>query len=144
MQVRDVMTPQRRDYPAGGTVRDAAERMRAPDIGTLPVQSEGESIGTVTDRDITTRAIATGADPNATQVGNVMSATVFACKEDDDLQEAARIMEEQQVRRLIEQNGHGEYVGMPALADLAQRRGSEELSAEVLEEVSRASASSGA
>lgn len=137
MQVSDIMSRRFQSIERDAPIRNAAQQMRDLDIGMLPVEEHGEIIGTVTDRDITIRATASGADPSATPVGDVMSNEIYTCIEEDDLQQAARIMEEHQIRRLMVQNDSGEFVGMLALADLARHHETERLSAEILEEISQ-------
>jgi CBS domain-containing protein len=139
MQVREIMKRELRSIARDAMVRDAAMRMWEAGVGMLPVEDNQEIVGTVTDRDITIRATANGADPNTTPVSEVMSHTVFTCVEDDDLQQAARIMEENQVRRLMVENDKGEYVGMLAVADLARRREAGQLLNEVVQQVSQPS-----
>lgn len=143
MQVRDVMTRNFTSIERQAAIRNAAEKMRELDIGMLPVDEDGEIIGAVTDRDITVRATAQGADPNTTTVGEIMSNEVYACYEDNDLEEAARIMAEHQIHRVMVTNDSGEFVGMLALADLARNPETERLTAAVLEEVSQKSAQTG-
>jgi CBS domain-containing protein len=141
MQVRDVMKPGLSNIAEDAAIFTAARLMRDLDVGMLPVEQNGEIVGTVTDRDITVRATASGANPITTPVSRVMSTEVFTCLEDDDLQQAARIMEEHQIRRLMVQNSSGGFIGMLTLADLARHRGMDRLSGEILEEVSQPSAS---
>lgn len=137
MQVSEIMTHRFENIDADAAIRSAALRMRDLDIGMLPVEQDGEVIGTVTDRDITVRGIAAGADPDTTPVANVMSTQVYACLQEDDLEQAAHIMEQHQIRRLMVQDGNGRFVGVLALADLARHRESEQLGAHILEEVSQ-------
>lgn len=139
MQVRDVMTRNFTRIERQAAIRNAAEKMRELDIGMLPVDEGGEIIGAVTDRDITVRATAQGADPNTTTVGEIMSNEVYACYEDNDLEEAARIMAEHQIHRVMITNDRGEFVGMLALGDLARNPETERLTAAILEEVSQRS-----
>lgn len=137
MQVRDVMTHNFTSIERQAAIRNAAEKMRELDIGMLPVDEGGEIIGTVTDRDITVRATAQGADPNTTTVGDIMSNEVYACYEDNDLEEAARIMADHQIHRVMVTNDSGEFVGMLALADLARNPETDRLTAAILEELSQ-------
>lgn len=137
MQVRDIMNKGFERIARNVPIRDAARHMRELDVGMLPVEENGEIVGTVTDRDITIRATAAGANPETTPVADAMSAELYTCEETDDLQQAARIMEEHQIRRLMVQNSSGEFVGMLTLADLARHRETGQLSAEILEEVSQ-------
>jgi CBS domain-containing protein len=139
MQVSEIMSRSFDSIGADAAIRSAAERMRDLDVGMLPVEQNGEIVGTVTDRDITVRAIASGADPNTTPVSNVLSMQLYVCLQEDDLQQAARIMEEHQIRRLMVQDSNGNFVGMLSLADLARHRETERLGAQILEEVSQPS-----
>ena len=137
MQVREIMSSHLQSVAPDASLSYAAQQMRDLDIGMLPVQADGEIVGTLTDRDITIRATASGADPNATQVGEIMSHDIFTCSAEDDLLQAARVMEDHQVRRLIVQDQSGKYVGMLALADIARHREMEDLGAEILSGVSQ-------
>jgi CBS domain-containing protein len=57
-------------------------------------------IGIVTDRDIAVRGVAENRLGGNTAVRDVMSEHVYYCFDDDDLEQAAKIMAEHQVRRL--------------------------------------------
>ncbi|MCO6411424.1 MAG: CBS domain-containing protein [Thiogranum sp.] len=144
MQVRDIMTHSFRSIARNAAIREAARQMRDLDVGMLPVEDRGEIVGTVTDRDITIRATADGADPDDTAVSDVMSNEIFACTEDDDLEQASRTMEDHQIRRLMVQNSEGDFTGMLALADLARHRETAGLGAAILEEVSQPASGTGA
>jgi CBS domain-containing protein len=137
MQVREIMKREFRSIARDATVRDAARLMSETGIGMLPVEDRKEIVGTVTDRDITIRATASGADPNTTPVSEVMSNKVFTCVEEDELQQAAQIMEDNQIRRLMVQNDKGEFVGMLTIADLARQPGTARLLNQVVEQVSQ-------
>ena len=144
MQVRDIMSKNLERIAGNAPIGDAAQHMRDLDVGMLPVEEHGEIVGTVTDRDITIRATAGGADPETTPVADAMSSELYTCEEHDDLQQAARIMEDHRIRRLMVQNSSGEFVGMLTLADLARHRETEQLSAEILEQVSQPTSRAGA
>lgn len=137
MQVRDIMNHAFVSIARNAAIRLAAKRMRDLDLGMLPVEENGEVVGTVTDRDITVRGTAVGADPDSVSVGEVMSSKIYTCVEDDELHDAARIMEEYQVRRLMVQDNDGLFVGMLTLADVARHRGTEEFRAEILKEITQ-------
>lgn len=139
MLVRDIMNLHFECVTRETPIYKAAERMRDLDVGMLPVKNEPAIIGVVTDRDITVRATARALNPNDTPVGEVMTTRVYSCFEDSDVHNAARIMEEHQVRRLLVQNDHGQYTGILSLADLVSHWDTEELGITVLEEVSQPS-----
>jgi CBS domain-containing protein len=72
----------------------------------------------LTDRDITVRATAEGCDPKKTQVHEVMTPEVIYCFEDQDVADAAKLMQHKQIRRLPILNRQKRLVGILALADV--------------------------
>lgn len=56
--------------------------------------------------------------------------------EDQDVREAARLMQDNQIRRLVVLNHDKRLVGILSLGDLAVETGDERLSGKTLEEVS--------
>jgi CBS domain-containing protein len=123
MQLKDVMTTKVQLTDPGAKLKDAAISMREGDFGLLPVGANDRLVGTITDRDITVRAVAEGKDPNTTTVADVMSDGIHYCFEDQEVEEAARLMSEAQVRRLPVLNRDKRLVGIVALADLATASG---------------------
>jgi CBS domain-containing protein len=112
------------------------EKMRGLDVGSLPVCQDDRLIGMVTDRDITIRGIAEGRQPDQTSVQEVMTGEVVSVLEDQDVEEAANLMEERQIRRLPVVDHEQRLVGIVSLGDLAVYAGDTRLSGEVLERVS--------
>ena len=94
--------------------------MRADNIGALPVSENGRLVGMVTDRDIVVRAVAEERSPGDTSVSEVMSEGVCYCYEDGDIDQAAGVMADHQVRRLPVINREKQLVGFIALADLGR------------------------
>ena len=132
--VRELMTEYVEVIRPRATVREAAVRMRAFDLGLLPVCESGDLMGVITDRDIAVRVTAAGRNPAATVVEDVMTREVVFCWEDQKAGEAARIMQMHQLRRLIVVDGAGRLKGLLSVADLA-RAGQEDLAARVLASV---------
>jgi len=123
MQVHDIMTRKVELTDPSTTIRDVARKMRADSIGALPVGENDRLIGMVTDRDIVVRAVADERLPGNTSVREVMSEKVCYCYEDDDIDEAAKIMAEHQVKRLPVLNRQKRLVGIIALGDLGRSDG---------------------
>jgi len=138
MQIREIMTPHADVISPSATVADAAQKMKSLDVGPLPVCDGERLVGMVTDRDVTIRATAEGRDPQTTLVSAVMTPRVVYCFEDQDVKEAARLMEEHEIRRLVVLNRDKRLVGMVSLGDIATETADEELGGEVLAEVSSA------
>ncbi|MBE0535397.1 MAG: CBS domain-containing protein [Phycisphaerae bacterium] len=118
------------------TLVEAAQKMKQLDVGSLPVWESGELAGMITDRDITIRAVAQGKDVNQTPVRDIMTPQVFYCYESDDVHEAAELMEEKDIRRLVVLNDNNELVGYCSLADFAVKSRDERLAWQILEKVS--------
>ena len=111
-----------------------AKLMRDYDVGALPIGENDRLIGMVTDRDIVCRAVANGRDLATTTARDVMSKGIFFCRTDEELDDAARLMEKKQVRRLPVIDKDKRMVGMLSLGDLSHI-GSRQLCGEVLQAV---------
>src|SRR5258707_14307782 len=102
MQLKDIMTPKPESVRPDDTLQEAARRMRELDVGPLPVCGDDDRLaGMITDRDITIRAVAEGKDPRNTTVREAMTEDVIYGFEDQDVDDAARVMEQWQIRRLV-------------------------------------------
>jgi CBS domain-containing protein len=120
--IRDVMTPNPQTLPESTIVREAAETMRANDIGdVIVVDDNGKLTGIVTDRDIVVRVVAEGRDPRATRLGDIASRELTALAPEDPIERAVELMRERAIRRLpvVEQ---GKPVGIVSIGDLALER----------------------
>jgi CBS domain-containing protein len=134
MVLREIMTTRVEVVHPDATLKEAAQKMKALDVGPIPVCDGDRLQGMLTDRDITVRATAEGRDPNTTKVREVMTPDVVYCFEDQDVREAADIMEEKQIRRLVVLNRDKRLVGIVSLGDLATQTGDAELESEELSE----------
>ena len=104
MLVKEVMTPEAEWVDPETTLLDAAKRMRDKDIGSLLVGEHDKIIGMVTDRDIACRGIARNLNPAKTPVRKVMSERIIWCFDDQEIENAANLMEKKKVRRLAVMN----------------------------------------
>jgi CBS domain-containing protein len=134
--IQEIMTQSLRPIPQDASVQQASEMMRKYDVGALPVIDGQTLIGMVTDRDITVRATAEGADPRTTIVRHIMTPTVASCGEDADVEEAARVMRELRIRRLVVLDKAEHPVGVLSVGDIAARTKNATLAGAVLAEVS--------
>lgn len=120
MIVKECMTRQVELGTPEMSLRDAALKMRDGDFGILPIQKNDKLVGMITDRDIAIRCVAEGADAKKLKVGEVMTEKVLYCFEDQSLDEVARNLGENQVRRLPVVNREKRLVGILALCDLTK------------------------
>lgn len=102
------------------TVEDAAIRMRDENVGFLPVCDQSKKVlGTLTDRDIVIRLIAS-RKPTNTTVENVMTREIVACRPQDDIRQAEQLMMQKHKSRIMCLDDAGRLVGVISLSDIAQ------------------------
>lgn len=130
MLIKEAMKTPPRSIAPSNTVAEAARVMDKECIGSLPVVKDGKLVGILTDRDICCRAIGQGRDPQRTSVRTIMSRDVVTCFDDQDLHDAAAVMERRKVLRVPILDRTKRLVGIVTLADLSHRVGPE-LTAEV-------------
>src|SRR5512139_120604 len=104
------------------SVVDAAGLMRKHHVGDLVVVEDREGrklpVGIVTDRDIVVEVVATGVNPEALKVGDIMGPEVATVRESEGLFEALRFMRDKGVRRMPVVDGTGGLAGILTLDDL--------------------------
>jgi CBS domain-containing protein len=131
IMTRDVVVMQPDD-----SLQSAAKKMRDRNIGFLPVCDGEELIGVISDRDITIRALADGMDVNIMLGRDLMTVPAIYAFDDQDISEAAKIMEENQIRRLVVLSRDDKrLVGVVSLGDLARHEPADR-SGQVLQKVS--------
>ena len=135
MKVKQAMHQEASWCEPGTSICDVAQRMKSEDVGAIPIGENDRLVGMVTDRDIALRAVAEGRDCKKTTAREVMSNKVLYCNEDQELEDAVRIMENNQIRRLPVINSDKRLVGMLSLGDVSHAAG-QSLSGELLKAVS--------
>ncbi|MDN3293904.1 CBS domain-containing protein [Streptomyces ficellus] len=119
--VREVMTPGVAAVRPDASLVEAAQLMRAQDIGDVLVADGDRLVGVVTDRDIALRAVADGADPLTVNAQSVCTPDPVCVAPDDEVTAAVDLMRRYAVRRLpvVED---GRPLGMVSIGDLAVAR----------------------
>lgn len=101
MVVREAMSSPVVAIGEGRNVVDAAKVMSEQRIGSIVVNDdEGQPVGIVTERDLVFRVIAEDRVPREIKVGEVMSSPLRMVDPETSLEEAMRIMDRQNIRRL--------------------------------------------
>ena len=120
MKVSEAMTRGAQIARPDESLQDVARRMAAEDIGFLPVGDDDRLVGTITDRDIVTRAVAQGRD-GKTKVRDVMSSDIKYCFDDEEVDHVIQNLGDLQLRRLPVVNRDKRLVGVVSLADAARK-----------------------
>lgn len=120
-KVGDVMTKQVIYLPADTTLDEAAKAMREADIGDVVVTDGTTLAGMVTDRDIVVRAVAERRDPATTTLGSVATREVVMIEQNSSAADAANLMRDRAVRRVLVCDADRQLVGIVSLGDLAMR-----------------------
>ncbi|MED0687982.1 CBS domain-containing protein [Anoxybacillus ayderensis] len=119
------------------SVQEAAQLMNEHNVGAIPVVENGKVKGIITDRDITLRTTAQGLTPS-TPVSQVMTSDVVTGAPNMSVDEAAKVMAKNQIRRLpIVQNNA--LCGIVALGDIATNQAYDEAAEQALSEISETS-----
>lgn len=118
MLVKDIMSKEIVSLCSEDSVEKAAQLMKKEDVGSIPIVNQDKVIGIVTDRDIALRTVGSGCDVKQTKVKDIMTANPVTGSPDMDVHAAAKLMSENQIRRLpIQENNR--LVGVVALGDIS-------------------------
>jgi CBS domain-containing protein len=105
--------------PSTSTVRDAARTMSARNVGAIAVLDSGKLVGIFSERDVLTRVVVEGRNPDDTRVESVMTKDIIVAAPADDINDALQKMHECNCRHLPVVQG-GNLVGMISIRDLLQ------------------------
>jgi CBS domain-containing protein len=101
MQTRDFYKTEVATAPIDASASEIAERMGRYSVGCVViVEGEGRPVGIVTDRDLTCRVVARGADPEKTRAAEIMSRPLVTAGPHEPLEEVIERMRTAGVRRI--------------------------------------------
>jgi CBS domain-containing protein len=124
MKVQDAMAKTISTARPDDSLKRVAQLMKQADAGFMPITDGDRLVGVVTDRDIVIRCIAEKDDLTGVRAQDCMSKTVSTVEADADIEEAARIMNENEIRRLAVTRD-GKLVGVLSHGNLVQATRSE-------------------
>ena len=112
MRVSELMLRDVTLVPPEDTVQNAARAIADIDSRFILVGVDERVVGILTIRDILIRLVATGLDPTATPVSQVMSSFLFTCTEEDTAECVAERMAEHRIEQMPVLDAGGRLVGM--------------------------------
>jgi CBS domain-containing protein len=119
MKLREIMIRDVEIIQPDDSLQLAAKKMKDRNIDFLPVCDGSELLGVLSDRDLTIRALAEGIDVNVMLSRDLMTTPAIYCYEDQDVSEAAQVMQDKEVNQLvILSRDDDRVVGVISLKDL--------------------------
>lgn len=132
-KVKELMEAELELISPDATLEEAARKMKECGCGFLPVGSEDSPEGIITDRDIVIRAVAEGKDPSQSTVRDCMTQEVCACKETDTLEQAAKMMSENNISRLVVKNDGETVCGVLTFGRMIRSNGNAQETSTIVE-----------
>lgn len=137
MDLDRLMTRNPKFCLATSPLAEVARAMRDEDVGEIPVVDlDRHPVGVITDRDIVVRTLADGLNPLEVRAQDCMTAPPIVIEEDATVEDCAKLMERQKIRRVPVVDAKGALCGIVALADL-ERSDARSLQNEVTRAVSQ-------
>ena len=116
---REVMSKNVQVIKSSETVAQAAKRLAEVGVGAMPICDGDRLKGMITDRDIVTKVVAKGKNPESVRAEELETGKPVTIGADDSIEEALQTMASHKLRRLPVIDGHS-LVGMVSQADLAK------------------------
>jgi len=121
--VKDVMARRVLLVEASSSAKNAARMMNKFGVSSLIVSSEGDVVGILTERDILTRVVASGQDPEQVEVSEIMSEPIIVVNPDTPIEQAVQIMLMERIKKLpvLEKDEEKiKLVGILSMTDIAR------------------------
>jgi CBS domain-containing protein len=121
LRVGDIMTKTVVFVPFGKTILDVAKLMKKKNIGSVIVVEDKEgkhAKGIITERDIVYKILAKEIDPYKCKTQDIMSKPLRVVKPDTTIEDAAKAMRENKVKRLPVVNDANELIGILSEGDI--------------------------
>jgi len=119
LKIVDVMVREVITIDENVSAKEAVDIMNQFEIGSIIATRKGKAVGIITERDLLKRIVAEGKNAKKTRVKDIMSSPLIVIASSTDLEEAARLMFEKKIKKLlvIDQN---RLVGLVSLTDIAR------------------------
>jgi len=120
MRVSEIMTTNVECISPDAGMTEIANTMKTLDVGFLAICENDRLIGTITDRDIVIRGIASGKNLDTLKARGIMSDDIFWCYEDDEIKDVAGKMREKNVRRMVLLTRDKRLAGVVSIGDISK------------------------
>ncbi len=111
--IKDVIT-----LEVGHSIVDAAKLMKKQEIGSIIITKGEKAVGIITERDIVRKAVAEGSIDK--RVGDLMSNPLIVVTPDLPIEQAAKVMRENKVKKLIVVDAENNLKGIITETDIVK------------------------
>ena len=101
------------------TIAAAVAEMNNHRVGSVMVKNTERVVGIFTERDVLTRVVAAGRDPNTTSVREVMTEQFKFITPETSVEDAMQVMTEKRVRHLPVMDGEA-LIGLLSIGDMTR------------------------
>jgi signal-transduction protein with cAMP-binding, CBS, and nucleotidyltransferase domain len=119
LRVRDLMTRNMITIQAEDSIIKAARVMDEKGVSSVVVKNGAEFSGMVTERNIISRVVSKGLNPQEITVSKVMSTPLVTISPDATIEQAARKMRDNKIRRLLVAENH-QKIGIITESDIVR------------------------
>ena len=118
MSLKPLMSKIITSLPARATALDASKFMTDMNVGSVIVVEGSKPIGIVTDRDIMTKVIIEGKNPQKVMIRDIMTSPVITVSVEKSIFDVTKLMKKYKVRRFPVVDAEGKIVGVVTLSDI--------------------------
>ena len=121
LRVGDIMTKKVIVIPFGKTIHEVAKLMKKNSVGSVIVVQDKEgkhAKGIITERDVVYKILAKGSDPYKINAEDIMSKPLRVVRPDTTIEDAAKAMRENKIKRLPVVNDDNELIGILSEGDI--------------------------
>ena len=119
-KVSEVMSKAVMTVDLNTNVMDCAKAMAKKGVSCAVISQAGTATGIVTERDMVSKVLADAVDPRKVLVRDIMSTPLISVPSEADLAEAASLMAQYRIRRLVVIDAKGAMVGIVTTGDIAR------------------------
>lgn len=102
------------------TARECAKKMVKESAECVVVVQDETPLGVITERDLVVKILSDGFDPDKVLARDIMSTALITISPKASMSEAARLMSDHKVRRLLVVDDQNSLIGMASADDLAK------------------------
>jgi len=119
-KVANVMTKSVMAVELNTNAKDCAKAMAKRGVSCAVVTQNGSAVGIITERDLVSKVLAESIDARNVLVRDIMSTPLITIRPDAALTNAAELMAQYRIRRLVVVDSTGSLVGIVTTGDIAR------------------------